>query len=197
MRKPFLLTSILLLSATWALAQYSGGSSTSDQNTSDNQNTVDSQSTSGSQDTGSSQETSSQDTGGSQNSGADSDHGTSSQTNSSDSSDQGSSMSPQGAAPSMSAQSEPATSMRTTFEGCLSRSGGKYSLKDNSGTEYELTGKTTGLKSHVGHTVEVTGTASSAHKPGSMSDEHTNMEHQSIRVTSFRHVSGGCKGSMH
>ncbi len=196
MRKTFLLTSILLLSATWALAQYSGGSSTSDQNTSDNQNTVDSQSTSGSQDTGSSQETGSQDTRGSQNSGAYSDQSTSSQTSSSDSSDQGSSMSPQEAAPSTSAQSEPATSMRSTFEGCLSRAGGKYTLTDNSGTAYELTGKTIGLKGHVGHTVEVTGTASSAHKPGSMSNEQ-NMEHQSVRVTSFRHISGSCKGSMH
>jgi Protein of unknown function (DUF5818) len=197
MRRMFLLTSILLLSATWALAQYSGGSSTSDQNTTDNQNTVDSQSTSGSKDTGSSQETSSQDTRASQNTGADMDHGTTSQTNSSDSSNQGSSTSPSGTASSMSAKTEPGTSMRSTFEGCLSRSGRKYILKEKSGTEYELTGKTAGLKAHVGHTIEVTGTPSSAHKPGSISDEQTNMEHQSLQVSSFRHVSGGCKGSMH
>ena len=144
MRRMFLLTSILLLSATWALAQNSGGSSTSDQNTTDNQNTVDSQSTSGT-----------------------------------------------------SAKTEPGTSMRSTFEGCLSRSGGKYILMEKSGTKYELTGKTAGLKAHVGHTIEVTGTPSSAHKPDSISDEQTNMEHQSLQVSSFRHVSGGCKGSMH
>jgi hypothetical protein len=150
MRRMFLLTSILLLSATWALAQYSGGSSTSDQNITDNQNT-----------------------------------------------NQGSSTSPSGTATSMSAKTEPGTSMRSTFEGCLSRSGSKYILKEKSGTEYELTGKTAGLKAHVGHTIEVTGTPSSAHKPDSVSDEQTNMEHQSLQVSSFRHVSGGCKGSMH
>jgi hypothetical protein len=143
----FLLTSILLLSATWALAQYGGGSSTSDQNTTDNQNTADSQSTGGSH--------------------------------------------------SMSGNAEPGANMSSTVEGCLSRSGGKYMLTDPSGTEYELTGKTAGLKAHVGHTIEVTGRPISGHKPGSMSDEHTNMDHQSVRVSSFRHVSGNCKGSMH
>jgi len=186
--KTFLLTSILLLSATFALAQYSGGSSATDQNTSDSQNTAGSQNT-GSQDTRGSQSTSS-----SQDTGTYSEP--SSQTSSGDSYNQGSDMSPQGSTSSMSSPTERSTSMRSTFEGCLSRSGGKFTLTDNSGNEYELTGKTTGLKGHVGHTIEVTGTASSASKPGSMSDEPT-MGHQSLQVSSFRHVSGGCKGSMH
>ena len=185
MRKTFLLTSILLLSATWALAQYSSHSRASDQNTTDQSlgiSTADSQDTSAGQKTSDSQDT-----------GASSEPSTSSQTSSSDSSV----APPSGSTSSMSAPSEPSAGMRSTFEGCLSQSGGKFTLTDSSGNSYVLTGKTTGLKSHVGHTIEVTGTATSAHKPGSMSTEPAGMEHQSLRVSSYRHVSADCKGSMH
>jgi hypothetical protein len=139
MRRMFLLISVLLLSAGWALAQYSSDSNTN----------------TGSSDTGAY---------------SDSD----------------------------SATQSSGTSNITTFEGCLSEANGKFTLTDQSGTAYELTGKTASLKAHVGHTIEVTGklAGASASEPGSMSGEQANME-QTLQVSSFRHVSATCKNPMH
>lgn len=81
---------------------------------------------------------------------------------------------------------------KTTVEGCLSGSNGSYSLTDKSGTMYQLTGDTAKLEKHVGHTMQVTGTAtaSSASKAGSMSGSADTQ--QTFNVTSFKHVSANC-----
>lgn len=93
--------------------------------------------------------------------------------------------------------STPSSSSKTTIEGCLSGSDGNFSLTDKSGTTYQLTGDTAKLDKHVGHTMEVTGmaTSSSASKTsteaGSMSGP-AEMQ-QTFNVSSFKHVSGSCK----
>lgn len=126
MKRLLMLSSILLLSAVWAVAQY------------------------GSQDT----------------------------------SNQGSSQS--------SATSSASGNM--TVQGCLSGSDGNYTLTDKTGTAFNLTGNTSRLQAHVGHTISVTGMASSGSasgQTGSMSSP-SDSSHQNLMVSSFKHVSPTC-----
>ncbi len=55
-----------------------------------------------------------------------------------------------------------ATGAQTTVQGCLSGSSGNYILTDKNGNTYQLTGDTSKLNEHVGHEVQIKGTASSA-----------------------------------
>jgi len=50
----------------------------------------------------------------------------------------------------------------TTISGCLMSSGGTYTLTDASGVQYQLSGDTSKLSSHVHQQVQVRGTSSSA-----------------------------------
>lgn len=84
-----------------------------------------------------------------------------------------------------------------TVDGCLSGSDGNYVLKDKtSGTSYNLAGNTTKLGPHVGHEVQVTGTASTASSganSGASSTASGAMGAQTtLRITSFKHVSASC-----
>jgi hypothetical protein len=83
---------------------------------------------------------------------------------------------------------------KTSVEGCLSEANGKYTLTDQSGTEYQLTGRTAALKAHVGHTIRVTGEEMMAGtgKPGAMSNEEAQGK-PTFKVSSFRHISSTCK----
>lgn len=102
--------------------------------------------------------------------------------------------------PSASSQDKSDTS-KTTIEGCLAGSVGTYSLTDKSGTTYQLTGDTSKLLAHVGHTVQVTGTgaagASSGSTPAGQSGSMSaNAEAQpTLNVTSFKHISGSCSAA--
>jgi hypothetical protein len=192
-----LLTSILLLSATWALAQYSSGSSAADQNTSGSQNSG----AYGGSSTGTppavDQANQGVNPGSSDNS--QSEPQSSGQSISSQQGETSSDMSSQDMSSKDSSARAPqggtASGRTMTFQGCLSESNGKFHLTDKMGTSYELTGKTANLKSHVGHTIAVTGkaTASGENQPGAMS-EQGGME-QTLQVSSFRHISGNCKSS--
>ena len=137
MKRLILVTSLLLLTSGWMLAQY-------------------------------------------ESSGAGSSYSNDSQATTSDSNSQGSGMA------------------TTTVAGCLSENNGQFTLTDQSGQTFGLTGKTSQLKAHVGHTIRVTGkvTGSDQNQPGSMSGEQVNSG-QSLSVISFRHVSSTCKNPMH
>jgi hypothetical protein len=83
---------------------------------------------------------------------------------------------------------------KQTIEGCLSGSGGNYTLTGKDGTTYQLAGgDTSKLSQHVGHEIKVTGTMSSsaAASGGGMA---SNAGQQTIEVSSFRHVSKTCTG---
>jgi hypothetical protein len=81
---------------------------------------------------------------------------------------------------------------QVTIEGCLGGAVGNFTLTDQSGTIYQLTGNTEKMNAHVGHTVRVTGISSSgAKEPGSMSE--ANEPPPILSVTSFKHVSTSCK----
>jgi len=84
-----------------------------------------------------------------------------------------------------------------TVQGCLSGSEGSYSLTDQAGTTYKLTGDTAKLQAHVGHTIHVTGTPSSdmssngmGRQSGSMSESAESP--QTLQVSSFKHISATC-----
>ena len=79
---------------------------------------------------------------------------------------------------------------QTTVEGCLSSSAGKYTLTDQHGKTFELTGDTSKLADHVGHEIKITGTESSA-SPSSAGNPGTSS--QSLEVSSVKHVSKTCK----
>ena len=87
---------------------------------------------------------------------------------------------------------------KTTVQGCLSQSNGNYTLTDSSGMAYQLTGDTGKLQAHVGHTIQVTGTPSAASNPSGMAKQSgsmsgaSDMQHM-LSVTSFKHVTAGCK----
>lgn len=76
--------------------------------------------------------------------------------------------------------------------GCLSSSGGAYTLTAKNGKAYELTGDTAKLNDHVGHTMKITGTISpaSASSTGAM---EKNSGEETIDVTSFKHISKTCQ----
>jgi hypothetical protein len=93
------------------------------------------------------------------------------------------------------------TSDTKTIQGCLSGSDGNYTLTDKSAT-VKLTGDTSKLQAHVGHTIQVTGTLASSsasatstdstgQKTSSMSGS-ADAQQPTFTVASFKHVSPTC-----
>jgi hypothetical protein len=77
-----------------------------------------------------------------------------------------------------------------TVEGCLSGTNGKYTLTDDQGKSYDLSGDTSKLANHIGHEVKITGTVdSSASSTSSMGSGQT------LQVASMKHVSKTCKNA--
>lgn len=77
--------------------------------------------------------------------------------------------------------------------GCLSNSGGAYTLTAKNGKTYELSGDTAKLTDHVGHEMKITGTVS----PASASSNDAmgkNSGEETIDVASFKHISKTCQG---
>jgi len=92
-----------------------------------------------------------------------------------------------------SSMSETGTS-GNSVEGCLSGSDGNYTLTDQTGASYKLTGDTAKLSEHIGHEVKITGTKSSASATGASDTMgQTGGAQQAIEVTSVKHVSKTCK----
>ena len=101
----------------------------------------------------------------------------------------------------------------TTLRGCLSSSGGGYTLTDASGTQYQLSGDTSKLSQHVNNEVEVKGstsgssgygsgstgasasTGSSAGSQSATGSAGTGSAGQMFNVTKVKKVSGSCNTS--
>jgi hypothetical protein len=83
----------------------------------------------------------------------------------------------------------------TTVQGCLSMDDGMYTLSDPTGTAYRLTGDTSKLQAHVGHTIQVTGTVYDPNlakmQGGAMSAPADS--HATLNVNSFKHIAASCK----
>jgi hypothetical protein len=97
---------------------------------------------------------------------------------------------------------------QTRVRGCLSGSSGNYSLTDKSGNTYQLTGDTSKLAEHVGHTVEIIGTAAPSRMPssgassgssstatGAGSAGMSDASARTVNVSSVKHVSETCGAS--
>jgi hypothetical protein len=80
-----------------------------------------------------------------------------------------------------------------TVKGCLSSSGGTYTLSAKDGKTFQLTGDTSKLSEHVGHEIKVTGAVSAASATSSDAMGKTGAE-QSLEVSSVKHVSKSCEG---
>ena len=85
------------------------------------------------------------------------------------------------------------TSGQETVQGCLSNSGGTYSLTAKDGKTFQLTGDTAKLTEHVGHEIKVTGTVTSASETSSGAMGKTGAE-KTLEFTSIKHVSKSCEG---
>lgn len=81
-----------------------------------------------------------------------------------------------------------------SVEGCLSGSGGNYTLTAKDGTSYQLSGDTSKLAEHVGHEVRVkgtmTGSSAGAETAGGAAETAGS---QTIEVASVKHISKTCK----
>jgi hypothetical protein len=89
----------------------------------------------------------------------------------------------QPAAPDASSTTTQTTTTQTTqtssdsgnsIEGCLNGSAGNWTLTDQSGKTYQLSGDTSKLSDHVGHQVRLMGTDNSSSASGSSSPSSSN-----------------------
>jgi len=88
----------------------------------------------------------------------------------------------------------------TSIQGCLSGSDGNFTLTDKNGNTFKLAGDTAKLTEHVGHEIQVTGSASSASSAGGGTStdamgQTTDSSQQAIQVTSVKHIAKTCKSA--
>jgi hypothetical protein len=96
--------------------------------------------------------------------------------------------------PSTDAQMSETSAGGDWVQGCLSGSDGNYTLTDQSGTSYRLTGDTAKLSEHIGHEVKIAGTKSTAAATGASDTMgKTNGAQQAIQVSSVKHISKTCQ----
>jgi hypothetical protein len=82
-----------------------------------------------------------------------------------------------------------------TVKGCLSSTGGTYTLTDKSGKSFQLAGDTAKLTEHVGHEIKVTGNVSSASASSSdATTGQTGAGQPTLEVSSFKHIAKSCEG---
>lgn len=81
---------------------------------------------------------------------------------------------------------------QTSVEGCLSGANGSYTLTDNQGKTYQLTGDSAKLSKHVGHEVKVTGTESAAGSAAGSSSNMASGSQMSLEVSTLKHISKTC-----
>lgn len=99
-----------------------------------------------------------------------------------------------------SASSTTSGNASTTLDGCLSGSSGSYTLKDKAtGATYNLAGDTSKLDKHVGHEIQVMGTASNSPSGANSSASSTTTGNassmsgqQTFNVSAVKMVSSSC-----
>ena len=87
------------------------------------------------------------------------------------------------------------------MQGCLTDSGGNYTLTDHEGNSYKLTGEPSKLSEHAGHEVQITGRAASVpESPGASAAAGSVVGPKggsslAINVTSVKHISKNCEST--
>ena len=89
---------------------------------------------------------------------------------------------------------------QTKVTGCLAGAAGSYTISDKSGQTYQLSGDTSKLSEHVGHKVEITGTAMAAGEnptgdKGKSSGAGSMSSGPTLSVSSIKHISEKCEQS--
>ena len=93
-----------------------------------------------------------------------------------------------------SARESKALSVKMTIQGCEDGAIGNYTLTDNMGITYRLTGDPEELKAYVGGTLLVTGVLTPVvNVPGSMSEGHETQP--TLAVISLKQVSAVCNNT--
>ena len=102
----------------------------------------------------------------------------------------------QDAAPPAGNPSDHPTEQRSVFKGCLQISAGIFTLTDNSGATYQIQGDTSKLREHLGHEVQITGTASTSGDASQGSGASTNSSQQpTIHLQAVKHLSRTCESA--
>jgi hypothetical protein len=79
---------------------------------------------------------------------------------------------------------------QTTIQGCLMNSGETYTITDSAGKEYQLTGNTESLSSHVHQQIKVKGMVAGTQGTGSATTAGSGEAFQVSKVTK---ISDSCK----
>lgn len=92
------------------------------------------------------------------------------------------------------------SSDQTMIQGCLSGSGGNFTVTDSSGNSYKLQGDTSKLSDHVGQEVKISGkdlgsAASSGYPSGSKEPASAAQGGHSFDVSNIEKVSDSCASS--
>jgi hypothetical protein len=87
-----------------------------------------------------------------------------------------------------------------SITGCLNGSEGNYTLTDQTGTTYQLTGATSDLKQHVGHKVQLMGSVASSNTsastpPSAGQTQSPSSSGKTFNVASVKHMADTCKPS--
>jgi hypothetical protein len=84
------------------------------------------------------------------------------------------------------------SSSQTVIRGCLSGSSGNYTLTDQNGMQYQVSGDDATLRSMVGREVEISGLENSAGEAGTQGDETSNRATNGLQASGVRAVSSTC-----
>jgi len=103
--------------------------------------------------------------------------------------------------PSQAGQTTSTDSADNTVQGCLSNSGGNYTLTDHEGNIFALSGEPSKMSEHVGHEVEIAGTVASVpESPGASTAAGSAAGPKGsttigLNVTSVKHIADKCENS--
>jgi hypothetical protein len=98
----------------------------------------------------------------------------------------------QDSAPPAGNPSDHPTERTSVFKGCLQISTGVFTLTDNSGTTYQIQGDTSQLREHLGHEVQITGTASTSDSSQDSGASTNSSQQPTIQLRAVKHLSKTC-----
>jgi len=101
----------------------------------------------------------------------------------------------QDAAPPAGNPSDHPTERTSVFKGCLQVSTGIFTLTDDSGMTYQIQGDTSKLREHLGHEVQITGTASTSDASQGSGASTNSSQQPTIHLRAVKHLSKTCESA--
>ena len=87
------------------------------------------------------------------------------------------------------------TERTSVFKGCLQVSTGIFTLTDDSGMTYQIQGDTSKLREHLGHEVQITGTASTSEASQGSGASTNSSQQPTIHLRAVKHLSKTCESA--